>query len=347
METNSRKIRSKEQNKIPFLILMAVLVVVLMVVLVFALKGKGDEDGTEDTQGTQTESVDLEKWQEGIVGYNGKDYIYNPNIKVYLIMGIDKEGKVEKAPDQNSGGQSDSMFLLVADSKEKTMSVVSINRNTITRVESYYKDGISSGYINAQICVQHGFGDGMHLSCSRAVDAVSHLFYNLPIAGYMSIRLDAIPIMNDAVGGVEVTVLNDVSYPSKGVELKKGEKVTLNADQAYAYLRGRDQDEFDSATLRLRRQEQYMTAFSSKLKSIATSDLDAAINIYNSISDYTVSSIDFAALAAELKEYSFSSERMYSVPGETKMGEEFEEYHVDEKAFYDMIINVFYTEVTK
>ena len=41
--------------------------------------------------------------------------------------------------------------------------------------------------------------------------------------------------MNDAVGGVEVTVLQDISFPKAGVDLKKGEKVTLDGTQAYYY----------------------------------------------------------------------------------------------------------------
>ena len=46
--------------------------------------------------------------------------------------------------------------------------------------------------------------------------------------------------MNDAVGGVEVTVQQDISFPKAGVNLKKGQKVTLNGTQAYYYLHGRD-----------------------------------------------------------------------------------------------------------
>jgi hypothetical protein len=36
---------------------------------------------------------------------------------------------------------------------------------------------------------------------------------------------------------------------------------------------------------------------------------------------------------------------MYSVPGETTVGEDgYEEFYVDEDAFYDLIIQVFYEE---
>lgn len=340
-ETNKKRMN----NKVPMIIMLVLLVVVLGVVIFLSLDKKPQNPDVDNVPSTSDE--DLEKWQEGIISHNGKDYIYNQKINAYLIMGIDKSGKVETAPDHQSGGQSDAMFLLVTNEIDKTMSVVSINRNTMTRVETFYKDGLSSGYVTGQICVQHGFGDGRQLSCKRAADAVSHLFYKLPITGYLSLRLDAIPIMNDAIGGVKVTVLDDIKNASKGVNLKKGETKKLNGAEAYCYLRGRELDEFDSATNRLRRQEQYIGAFSDQMKAYTKGSTTKMLSIYESIEDYIVTNIDFADLADELSKYEYDDSRMYTIPGETKMGEEFEEYHVDEKKFFDMIIDIFYQEVVE
>ena len=122
------------------------------------------------------------------------------------------------------------------------------------------------GTIQGQICLQHAFGDGKRLSCSKTVDAVSGLFQNIPISGYLAMNMGGIPQMNDAVGGVEVTVQQDISFPKAGVNLKKGQKVTLNGTQAYYYLHGRDTEEYDSATKRLQREEQYIVAYMDKLK---------------------------------------------------------------------------------
>ena len=36
---------------------------------------------------------------------------------------------------------------------------------------------------------------------------------------------------------------------------------------------------------------------------------------------------------------------MYTVPGETSQEGVYEEYHIDEEAFYDLMIQVFYKEV--
>jgi LCP family protein required for cell wall assembly len=330
--------------------LAGILVVVVVGVLVIAVQAKTQNSTvTADnvSQKTQQDGInaDVEKWQEGAIYYNGAYYKYNSNIKSYLIMGVDSDDPVETAADGVSGGQSDALFLMVVDSENKTLSVISINRNTMTEVAVYDEDGGSLGTMEAQICTQHGFGDGKKLSCTRTVDAVEQLFYNIPISGYVAINMGAVPTLNDSIGGVRVKVLQDLSYPESGVELQEGEVVTLNGSEAYAYLRGRDINDFDSATDRLRREEQYIINYMNQLKAYAAGDSEQVVRMYDSVEDYLVSNVDFATLAEELLDYNFSEDIMYTVPGETRMGDEFEEYYVDEDEFYDLIIQIFYSEV--
>ena len=90
------------------------------------------------------------------------------------------------------------------------LSIIAVNRNAMALVDVYDEDGVYMGQYTKQITLQHGYGDGMELSCERSVAAVSRLFYNLPISGYAAINMGAIPALNDAVGGVQVTVLDDV-----------------------------------------------------------------------------------------------------------------------------------------
>jgi LCP family protein required for cell wall assembly len=214
----------------------------------------------------------------------------------------------------------------------------------MTDIEMCTSDGTPIGTYTAQLCLQHGYGDGKRLSCRRTQEAVSNLFDNLPIDGYVSLQMDAIPIINDAMGGIEVTCLQDLSYPSVGIELTEGETVTLNGTEAYYYLRGRDTNEFDSASLRLRREEQYITAFMNELHS--RSDKTSLLNdIYNKISDYMVTNVHFVDLLEDFADFTLTEDHVYTVPGETIQGDEFEEYYVDDEALYDLIIEVFYNEV--
>ncbi len=348
---------SQKLNNILFF-LAGILVVVIVVIVFMAVQARGQNQPDEPavTNEVTNQTVDasgasvnanVEKWQEGTIEYNGKHYRYNNYIRSYLLMGIDSDDPVETAADSISGGQSDAMFLLVVDSENETLSIISINRNTMTAVDVYDEDGNGLGIYQAQICTQHGFGDGKKLSCTRTVSAVKNLFYNIPIAGYLSINMGAIPALNDAVGGVEVEILDDIYYPAQKVSLTEGDTVRLNGQEAYCYVRGRDVNDFDSATERLHRDEQYIISFMNQLKKFSGGNAEVVAGVYDSVSDYVVSSVDFAALAQDVIGYEFSEDIMYTVPGETTMGDEYEEYHVDEEAFYDLIIDIFYNEVTQ
>lgn len=342
-ERNTREKKQNNRMQIIFLLLLAG----VLAGVIFLAAGKKRE--TEAVSGTESTAASVptedEKWQEGMVSYNGKKYRYNTSVKTYLFMGIDQSGKAEAAKDGISGGQSDAMFLLVTDAKAKKLSVIAINRNTMAMVDVYDEDGNYTGQQELQICLQHGYGDGMRTSCQRTVETVSRLFYQLPISGYLSMRMDAMPMLNDAVGGVTVEVLDDLKNEALGVNLRKGETVTLNGQEAYVYLRARDIEEFGSASRRLERQQQYMLRFAAEAKKLASGGVRAALNLYTAISDYVVTNIDFADFLAEVKDYTLDDSSIYRVPGELLMGVQFEEYYVDDAALYEMILAIFYEPV--
>lgn len=281
----------------------------------------------EEMSAQEFDSRGQEKWQEGVVSYQGRQYRYNSAIKNYLFLGIDRKGTAEKAEDGISGGQSDAIFLLVENAKDKTFSVVAVNRNSMTNVDVYDRDGNFVEQTQLPICLQHGYGDGLRTSCLRSVEAVSRLFYDLPISGYLSMYMDGIPRLNDAIGGV---VLD-------------GDR--LDGQAAYAYVRSRDTEEFDSATERLERQKKYILQFMAQAGELVSKDQEAALRIYHSISDYLVTNLDFAEMAEDFVKYDFDRASMYTVPGETVMGLLYEEYYVDDEALYELILEVFYEPV--
>lgn len=322
----------KKKNIIVFII--SIVVILAISAVAFAMKNNSKEE--------KNTSSELQQESENYISYNGQKYQHNDHIRTYLYMGIDKDGPVTEAEDSVSGGQSDAMFLIVVDSEKKTISVLSINRNTMTDVDVYDKDGNFVETRELQICLQHGFGDGMRTSCQRSVDAVSNLLYGEPVSGYIAMNMDAMPMMNDSVGGVTVEVLDDLTSPSRNVSLHKGETVTLNGDEAYVYLRSRDINEFDSATERLNRQMQYIQAFVKQAKSKNAATL---VSAYDAITDYIVTNVDVPNLVNKLTTYEFDDSRMYTIPGETQMGEQYEEYHVDEDALYQLMLDIFYKPV--
>lgn len=293
---------------------------------------------TEEEQG---------RWQEGWVKYQGTIYAYKEDILTFLIMGIDKNSDVKEEEEGTSGGQADALFLAVMDPEEKAIKVIGINRNTMTDIDIYNEEGAYLTTASAQIAVQHGFGDGMEESCERQVKAVRKLFYNLPIHGYAAINMSAIPTINDAVGGVDVRVLEDLTKKDKS--LVEGETVHLEGESAFWYVKYRDTNVFGSADRRLERQKQYLHGLIGAARGAVKKNPAAAVGLYQAVSGQMVTNVsvdEVAYLAPLLAEYSFQPEGFYMPEGETVMGDTFEEFFVDEDALYEMILEVFYEEVT-
>lgn len=307
-----------------------------------------EADSSGGAQGMETsEDMEEDNWQEGDVRYEGVHYRYNSEILTFLFMGIDKQGEVKDAESGIDGGQSDAIFLLVLNPKTKEASVIGVNRDTMTDIDVYSKGGAYMGTVTGQVTLQHGYGDGRELSCERSMKAVSGLFYNLPIHGYFAVNMGAIPLINDAVGGVEVEVLENVKNGEK-LLFREGDTVHLQGMDAYYYLKVRDIGSFESAGRRMERQKQYLTAYAAAALSAIKKDITLPVTLYNTLSKYMVTDItidEVSYLAAQAAGYSFGEENIYSLTGETIMGEKFEEFYVDEEALYELILRVFYEQV--
>lgn len=292
-------------------------------------------------------------WQEGWLQFEGRIYEYNDDIMTFLIMGIDKNGEVKDSQGAADGGQADALFLVVADRRKKEIRLVGINRDTMVDINAYgaYGEG-TDGSAKAQIAVQHGFGDGRELSCELTKDAVSGLFYNLPIHGYAAVNMDAIPVINDAVGGVTLEAIEDIDTDKYGKSIGKvwheGEEIHLQGMEAYCYVRWRDREKFESARLRLARQKQYLEAFLEKARSETKKNITLPIRLYGDLAPYMVTDISIdetAYLAGELIGYTLDPEGIYTLSGETIRGETYEEFYPDEEALKALMIAVFYREV--
>lgn len=307
-------------------------------------------DSIDDIMNRQTKEG---LWQEGWLQYEGRIYEYNDDIMTFLIMGIDKNGEVENSQDATDGGQADALFLVVADRRKKEIRLVGINRDTMVNINAYgaYGEGMD-GSAKAQIAVQHGFGDGRELSCELTRDAVSELFFNLPIHGYAAVNMDAIPVINDAVGGVTLEVIENIDTDKYGKSIGKiwheGEEIHLQGMEAYYYIRWRDREKFESARLRLARQKQYLEAFMEKARSETKKNITLPVRLYGDLSKYMVTDIsadETAYLAGELIGYTMDPQGIYTLSGETIKGDTYEEFYPDEEALKALMIAVFYREV--
>lgn len=275
-----------------------------------------------------------------VIDYNGHQYHYNSDLYVILCMGIDTENDmVEEGTPTGNSGQSDANFLVVLDERQKRISIIAIPRDTMTGIDIYDVVGGYVDTIEEHLALQYAYGNGGSESCAMMERAVSRLMYGMPINAYVSFSLNAIEILNGMVGGVPVTLEENFE------EYKAGETVTLNNEQAYRYVRLRDCEEDYSADARLKRQKQYLTAYVEKAIACTKEDVRQPFRIYHSVSDYMITDVTskelFSMVVLGLN-CEFSESYFYRVPGEQQLGDGYEEFHVDQEALYELILEVFY-----
>ncbi len=294
---------------------------------------------TGEESGTEAET----NLEAGSIRYQGDVYTYKKDIMTFLFLGIDRTGEVSASSDRFKGGQADAMFLAVLDPDDKKIRIIGINRDTMTSMKVYDKNGNYAGKETAQIALSHAYGDGMEESCENSVDAVSNLFYGLPIHGYFALNMSVMAKLNDAVGGVDVIIPESASGLEPG--WNTGDKVHLTGDAAYQFIHYRDTSKEQSAEERLERQKQYLKNFIAQAKTAMKKDMTLPLQLYTQITPYMVTDVtadEAVYLAGEALSYSFGDEDLYSMTGEVRMGEEFEEFYPDETALYEMILAIFY-----
>lgn len=254
--------------------------------------------------------------------YNGEEYVLKDGIETVLVLGLDKfEGSTDETADRNDK-QSDFMMLLVIDNNNRKWTGIHINRDTMAQMNKLDLFGQpTKDKITQQIALAHTYGNGKETSCRNAADAVSELLLGIKVDHYISVTMDAVPVFNDLVGGVEVEVLDDFT----GIDdtLVKGETVTLMGDHALNYVRERYGLEDSSNESRMIRQRQYIRALYEKTLEMDSSDEEFIIDASKKMSEYMVSNYSLTRLQElfqKVSDYRFTEIRY--LEGESTLGED-------------------------
>ena len=296
---------------------------------------------------------DVEVKDEGrTVIYKGEKYVYNEDIITILFMGVDRllgSEDGETADEESvigTNGQADTLVLGVIDKKNEKISFINVSRDTIADIDIYNVNNEFLRSEKRQICLQYAYGDGRETSCEYVVNALQRYLYGMPINAYAAIDYDAIAILNDAVGGVEVNVLEDLSS-GRYAELVEGKNVTLFGDMAEYYCRTRDSYSVDANNYRMARQKQYLMAFMQKALELVRADLGISLELYNTAKPYMITDIgvnEVTYLATTVTGYGIETDAIKSIPGEVVLEEDHAAFYADETALYELILNTFYNK---
>lgn len=179
----------------------------------------------------------------------------------FLMVGIDRSSQKE-GDDLNDAGVDDGntdMILYVHFNNETgEMKMLQIPRDTMVTTDR----SVSGNYrINNIAKTQAADSNSMNMAalCTQ----VSNM-YQLPIDGYMTIRLEMLVQLVDTFGGIELYVPQEMDY--KGSRLDQGYQ-TLNGDACEFLLRTRHI--YNNGDIgRLNMQRQFYSALFRRLKSI-------------------------------------------------------------------------------
>lgn len=278
---------------------------------------------------------------DSVITYNNQEYLLKDNIETVLILGLDKFESSEEKNSYNNDKQADFLMLLVIDKDNSSCSAIHINRDTMTDINILGVAGEKVGTVNKQIALAHTYGNGKEVSCRNTSDAVSGLLNDIKIDHYISMTMDAVPVINDLVGGVEVTISDDFT----GVDdtLLQGETVNLLGEHALNYIRSRSGMKDSSNINRMERQRKYFNGLYDKTKVCVKNDESFIVDASMKISDYIVSDYTISQLQKLFEmtiECDFTD--ICTIKGESVIGEEYMEFYPDENSIDELIVKLFY-----
>ena len=349
---------SKKKTLHPLLVAAIVLLALSLILCTFVftlwLHGKNTMTQTNSAPHFphQDENVPLESSNRNIIEYNNKRYQYNENMINILLVGIDSDLNPSEAA--GSVDQADVLVLAALNLEDKEMSLINLSRDIVCDIEITDNNGQNAELVHTQLALSYAYGDGQHGSCELTRDAVSNIFYGLPIQGYGAYYINGIADLNDAVGGVTVDFIYDYPYWVCGEGAKRlteelhGTQVTLSGTEAVVYVRMRDEEAIDANERRIVRQKQYMLGLISQAKKKLLENPVSLLTIYDAVDDYILTDLSFSDisyLATQAVSMDFT-EDIRNVSGDLLVNDEgVVEVHVDQDALYALMLDVFYTEI--
>ncbi len=270
---------------------------------------------------------------------NGQ-WVVEKELETLLVIGIDDFGAVTGSDSYNNSHQADFMVLLLHDPATGENQAIHINRDTMTAIPVLGVTGQKAGTRYGQLALAYTYGKGREDSCRNTVDAVSNLLYGIEIDHYITVTMDAVPILNDWAGGVELTVLDDFS----GIDdtLILGKETTLYGEQALRYVRSRMGLDDSSNLHRMERQRQYAMAWLDTAQPLF-SNVDAMLRLVMELENYYFSDCTASELTKLMDRYAAGiPQTVNTVAGESVQGSDYMEYYADEEALEQMVVELFY-----
>jgi LCP family protein required for cell wall assembly len=228
--------------------------------------------------------------------------------KVMLVMGVDANYDAKDPRSTFEGNRTDTMMLVRISAKNKTVSIVSIPRDS----KVYLAGNHGVGKINSANAI--GGAD-------LAVQTVESSF-GIPVDNYMVINFSGVREVVDALGGIDIYVEKPMHYTDNTAKLKINFDVGnhhLDGKQAEAFLRFRHDELGDIG--RIRRQQYFVSALTKKMRNpMVISQLPSLIGIMQKYVRSNLSTQEMLQIAAFVKDLDMRDIRVSTLPGRPSGG---------------------------
>ena len=317
-------------------ILLACVALLAALIAGASLMAKKDAEAPIENAGTaQNAAVKQES-----LTYDGQEYPMKPHLQTVLLIGTDAleayEEKTEGVKPFYNYHQADFLSLVVLDTDNNTAEILQLNRDTMTDVPWLDVLGEYGGTEFKQLCLAYNYGDGGMKSCKNTVSAVSGLLFDAPIDHYIQIPMTAIGVLNDLVGGVPVTIEEDMTVIDPA--FTEGAAVWLDGVQAEKFVRARMALENDTNLARMKRQRQYLDSFQKRAREAFNSDSEFMVKLMEKLSEFLQSDLtaqQLSDLVTRLDNSEISPIRY--AEGELKLGEQYYEFYPTEASLWAMV----------
>ena len=279
------------------------------------------------------------------ITHNGQVEKLRRQLKTVLFIGIDGEDEIPQYGEDDlipfiNYQQADFLVLMVIDDINRKVELIQINRDTMTYIPWLGVTGEVGGYAYEQIALSHNFGSGLKDSCINTCNAVSRFLFKAPVDHYVMLAMGAVPPLNDAIGGVSVTIEDDLS----GIDptFTPGSTVTLIGDQALKFVRARTGVGDGTNISRMRRQRAYMNNYIEQAKAAFAANAEILFDTVECLGRYMLTDMSTEALAALTTSIStYEKMPIYTPAGESVRGEEFMEFYPYTEAMWPEIKRIF------
>ena len=251
------------------------------------------------------------------------------------------------------GGQADGIFLLAHDTARNQLKILLIPRDTMTEITKTDISWTDANGTELEQSVDHlslsyAYGDGREKSCEYTKKAVSNLLMGLPIDSYMAADLEIIGSLNDAVGGVTVTIPT-LGMEEADPEFVFGQTVRLDGEQAERFVRYRDTGKDNSALSRMEQQKLYISGFFQAVKERSKTESSIVEKLFEMTQNYMVTDMakeQYLKLAMDaLEGEGLTAVSFKMAPGTGTATEAYDEYYVAQEALIPIILELFYREI--